>query len=1078
MISKLIDAALNNRWIVLIGAIVLFGWGMLSFHNLPVEAYPDVANNYVTVITQWPGRAAEEVEQQVTIPIEIQMAGIPHMTHLRSTTLAGLSSLTMIFDDESENDWNREKVLERLSQVTLPPGLQPQMGTDWSPVGQIYWYTLKSTNPAYDNTELKTLEDWTLEKQFKSVPGVVDVASFGGKQRNYQVSVNPDKLIDYGLTIGQVETAITNNNINAGGSFIEQGTQQINVREVGLVKNVADIENIVVKASGGTPIRIRDIATVAQGSAIRLGQIGKSCRAGATPITETDPTSAPTDPCVEKVGKDGKPVVIAKEDGKIIDDADTIEGCVLLLKGQDTQFALDGIHKKVEELNNHLLPPGVKVVPFLDRSDLLHYTTHTVLHNLTEGIILVVLILLIFLGNVRGALIVSITIPFALLFASICLDLRHIPANLLSLGALDFGMVVDGAVVIVENIVRHLGRPNPNNRTKMEIIRESVHEVQRPVFFAIGIIITAYLPIFTLQAVEGRLFKPMAWTVAFALLGALVFSMIIAPIIATFVFRSSAREFHNPLLVWLTKRYRTTASYFIEHRKVTFSIAGVLLCLSAFLLFSGVLGSEFLPHLDEGAIWVRGTLAPSEGPTDSVAVTNKARIILNAFPEVTKVVSQTGRPDDGTDTAGFFNTEYFVDLKPKDEWRPVFHENKQELVNAMDRELEKMPGIVWNFSQPISDNVEEAVSGVKGELAIKIYGDDLKTLEALGNQVVSTMSSIPGVQDLGLFRVIGQPNLNFTVNRDAAARFGINVADVQDAIQTAVGGNAVSQVLKGDAHFDLNVRYDKPFRNTAEAIANIRLMAPSGERVSLAQLTDEKTEDGAEVISREEGQRYVAIKYSVRGRDLGSTVEEAQAKVEHDVKLPPGYKTTWAGEYESQKRSSRRLSIVLPITVIIIFLILYVMFHSGKWASLIMVNIFMAPLGGLLAMLFTGTHFSVSSGVGFLALLGVAVQTGVIMLEYINQLRVQGHSVEEAAIEGAVLRLRPIMMTMLVATLGLLPAATSHGIGSDSQRPFAIVIVGGLIGALVINVFLLPTIYVWIARPTDVLPEPEAGFEG
>jgi heavy metal efflux system protein len=1077
MIRKIVDFALNNRWLVLGLAILLFVWGIVSFHNLPVEAYPDVANNYVQIITQWPGRAAEEIEQLVTIPLEIQMAGIPHMTHLRSTSLAGISSINLIFDDNSVNDWNREKVLERLSQVTLPANLQPQIGTDWSPVGQIYWYTLRSTNPLYDNMDLKSLEDWTIEKQLKSVPGVVDVSSFGGMTREYQVRVDPDKLVAYGLSIGQIEQQLTNNNTNAGGSFIEEGQQQINVREVGLYRNVHDIEETVLKTQSGTALRVKDIATVAQGPKIRLGQIGKSCRFGVLPNTNPPSSWGATDPCIDHQAKSQNSKVIQREDGKIIDDGDVVEGIVALQKGDDSEFALNGIHKKVDELNNLVLPPGAKLVPFLDRSDLLHYTTHTVLHNLTEGIILVVIILFLFLGNVRGALIVSLTIPFSLLFASICLDLRHIPANLLSLGALDFGMVVDGAVVMVENIVRHLSHQRKDSLSPAEQIREAAHEVQRPVFYAIGIIITAYLPIFTLQAVEGRLFQPMAWTVAFALLGALIFSIVIAPVLASLLFPKGTSEWHNPIMEWLTNRYRHAARWAIEHRWITISGAGAALLLALFLGLSGVIGSEFLPHLDEGAIWVRGTLAPSTGPTESLRIMNQARIVLSSFPEVTQVVSQTGRPDDGTDVTGFFNTEYFVDLKAKEQWRPVFKKNKEELIGSMDRELEKMPGVIWNFSQPISDNVEEAVSGVKGELAVKIYGDDLKTLEAKGDQIVSIMSKIRGVSDLGLFRVIGQPNLNYTVDRQAAARFGINVADIQDAIQTAVGGNAVSQVLQGEARYDLVIRYLPQYRSTQEAIDNIRLLAPSGERVSLAQLTTVKMEDGAETISREGGQRFVAIKYSVRNRDLGGTVEEAIKKVNEQVKLPTGYKIDWAGEYESQKRSSRRLMLVLPVTIIIIFIILYSMFHSGKWAGLILVNVSMAPVGGLLALLITHTNFSVSSGVGFLALFGVSVQTGVIMLEYINQMRVRGHSIEESAIEGAVLRLRPIMMTMLVATLGLLPAATSHGIGSDSQRPFAMVIVGGLIGALLISVFLLPTLYVWIARPNDILPNPETEFE-
>ncbi|HXN93254.1 MAG TPA: efflux RND transporter permease subunit, partial [Candidatus Acidoferrales bacterium] len=554
------------------------------------------------------------------------------------------------------------------------------------------------------------------------------------------------------------------------------------------------------------------------------------------------------------------------------------------------------------------------------------------------------------------------------------------------------------------------------------------------------------------------------------------FSMLIAPVLSSVFFKDGVREWHNPVMEYLKRSYRNSLRWAIEHRLVTVGAAGFALCVALFLIFSGVIGSEFLPHLDEGAIWARGTLAPSTGPTEGARVMNQARIVFASFPEVTQVVSQVGRPDDGTDTTGFFNTEYFVDLLPKNKWRPVFHEDKDELIGAMDRELSKIPGVLWNFSQPISDNMEEAVSGVKGELAVKIYGDDLKPLEETADQIVAIMRNVRGIEDLGVFRVIGQPNLNFIVDRKAAARYQINVADVQDAIQTAVGGNAVSQVLQGERRYDLVIRYQAPYRDTREAIENIRLLSPSGARVSLAQLAKVETQDGASEIYREENSRYVAIKYSVRGRDLGGAVEEAIQKVNEQVKLPIGYHVDWAGEYESQKRSERRLMIVLPLTILGIFVILYAMFSSGKWALLILANVAMAPVGGLLALLFTGTHFSVSSGVGFLALFGVSVQTGVIMLEYINQLRAAGHTIESAAIEGAVLRLRPIMMTMLVATLGLLPAALSRGIGSDSQRPFAIVIVGGLIGALLLSIFLLPTLYVWVSRDSDKLPEPMADF--
>jgi len=1040
MIGRLVDFALNSRFIVLSMAVLLFVWGIIAFKALPVEAYPDVANTWVQVITQWPGRAAEEVEQQVTVPIEIQMNGLPHMQHVRSASLAGLSVVNLIFEDDSDNDWDRQKVAERLGQVTLPPSLSAQIGPDFSPIGSIYWYTLESDNPNYDVMELKSLQDWVVSKYIKSVPDVVEDSSFGGITREYQIRIDPEKLVSYGLSLTQVEQQLTNANANGGGSFIEQGAQQINVRAVGLVRHVQDIEKTVLKTQNGTALRVKDIAVVRQGPKIRLGQIGKA---------------------------------IHRVDGVVVDDDDVVEGIVFMRKGADTATTLEGIHAMVKRLNEQILPPGVKVVPYLDRDDLVHYTTHTVMHNLTEGMILVVIILFIFLGNVRAAVIVALTIPFSLLFAAICLNLRHISANLLSLGALDFGMVVDGAVVMVENIVRHLNQPTKNLETPLDKIRQAAHEVQRPVFYAIGIIITAYLPIFTLQRVEGKLFKPMAWTVAFALLGALIFSMLIAPALASLLFRTGVKEWHNPVMAYLTVQYRKAVNWAIRYRQVTIGAALASFAFTLFLAFGGVIGSEFLPHLDEGAIWVRGTLAPSTGPTESTRVADRARQVLCSFPEVPQVVTQVGRPDDGTDATGFFNTEYFVDLLPKEKWRPVFRQNKGLLIEAMNRELEKIPGVIWNFSQPISDNLEEAVSGVKGALAVKIYGDDLKTLEEKGDQVVSIMGGIRGVEDLGLLRVLGQPNLNFEVDRDKAARYGINVSDVQDAIQSAVGGNALTQVLIGEQRYDLALRYLPVYRNTREAIETIRLLAPTGERVSLAQLTKISVVDGGSEIYREANSRYVAIKYSVRGRDLGSTVEEAIKKVSAGVKLPSGYTIDWAGEYESQKRSERRLLVVLPVTIVVIFVILYTMFRSMKWAFLILTNVAMARLGGLVALFLTHTNFSVSSGVGFLALFGVSVQTGVIMLEYINQLRAKGYSIEESAAEGAVLRLRPIMMTMLVATLGLLPAALSHGIGSDSQRPFAIVIVGGLISDLVMSIFLLPALYTWFASSDDKLPEPE-----
>jgi cobalt-zinc-cadmium resistance protein CzcA len=1042
MIRRAVDFALDRRILILTIGLGVLLLGAVSFHQLPVEAYPDVANNYVEIITQWPGIAAEQIEQQVTIPLENVLNGIPGVVNLRSFSLFGLSDIKLIFDDGTDNNWNRERALERMSQASLPSGVTPTMGTDWSPTGQIYFFTLHSTNPLYDVMDLKSIEDWVVEKHLKAVPDIVDVATFGGPTREYQVRVDANKLVAYGLTLAQVEQQLAANNVNAGGSFVEAGQQQVNVREVGLVRTVRDIESTVLVAKNGTPLRVQDIATVTQGPKIQLGQVGKAIR---------------------------------RDDGVIVDNPDVVSAWVPMRKGADAEPTLAALHAKVQELNDHMLPAGVKIVPFLDRSDLVHHTTRTVLRNLTDGMILVVIVLLFFVGNVRAAVIVSLTIPFALLVAATCLKQFAIPANLLSLGALDFGMVVDGSVVMVENIIRHLGR-EAQSGTVLDRVRRAAHEVQRPVCYSIVIIITAYLPIFTLQRVEGRLFRPMAWTVAFALLGALMFSLFVAPVLASLVYRQATREWKNPVITWITNSYRHALTWSVRHRWAMIGVSFVAIGCSLYLWMGNVIGSEFLPHLDEGSLWVRGTMAPSTGPSEGIRVADQARILLARYPEATVVTSQVGRPDDGTDTTGFFNAEFFVDLKPKEQWRKGFHENKEELIASMDQQLSKIPGVLWGFSQPIADNVEEAVSGIKGELATKVYGDDLKVLEDKAAQIVKIMSGTRGIEDLAIFRVLGQPNLNFEVNRDTAARHQIDIADVQDAIQTAVGGNALTQVLQGEARYDLVVRYLPQYRTTREAIDDIRLTAPSGERVSLAQLTKSRVEEGASEIYREGSQRYVAIRFSVRGRDLGSTVEEAIDKVGRQVALPRGYRIKWEGEYESQKRSQARLLVIVPLTVFLIFMIIYSAFGSAKWAILQMVNVGAAGVGGLIALFVTGTHFSVSSGVGLLALCGVSVQVGVIMLEYINQLRARGYTIENAAIEGAVRRLRPIMMTMLVATFGLLPAALSHDIGSDSQRPFAIVIVGGLIVDLMLSTFLLPTLYVWWARPTDHLP-PVEGVE-
>jgi cobalt-zinc-cadmium resistance protein CzcA len=1044
MIQRIVDAALRQRFLILAIGLLLLAWGAVAFHTLPIEAYPDVAPQWVQVITQWPGHAPEEVEKQITLPIETHMNGIRSMTNMRSHSMFGLSIVTLTFNGHSNDQWNREQVLERLSGISLPGGVTPQIGPDYSPVGQIYWYTLHSTNPNYDLMQLKALQDWVINRRMKSVPGVVGDSSFGGMTREYQVRLNPDKLIEYGLTIGDVERALKENNYNAGGGFIEHGQQMFDVRVIGMMKNTTDIGNTVLKQVNGTPLHVSDVGHVVEGHVVRLGRIGETVR---------------------------------KADGTIIDNNDVVEGVVLLQKGAPTEATLKGIEKEVAYLNAHVLPKGVKIVPYLDRSTLIHYTTHTVLTNLTIGFLLVTVILFVFLGNARSAFIVAGTIPFSLLFAATCLNLRHIPANLLSLGALDFGMVVDGTVMMVENIFRVLCREEDKELSKFELISFAAHEIQRPVFFAVIIIIVAYLPIFALPGVSGLLFTPMAWTVSFALIGALIFALVIAPVLSSFLFRRGMHEWHNPVLGFLEEHYSNGLRWCMGNRRLVLWSSGALFAIMVVLGSSGIIGSEFLPHLDEGAIWARGMLPMSTGPTMGAEIAHNSRLIFASFPEVTKVVSQDGRPDDGTAASGFFNTQYYVGLKPQSEWPEPYRSNKALLIAAMDRKLKQaIPYAGWNFSQPIQDNVDEAVSGVRGENGVKIFGPDLKVLSKLATQVQASLDTVPGVVDTGIYHVMGQPNVNITVSRSEASRYGINVSAVRQAVEGAIGGKTVSTILRGDMRFPLAVRYQRQFRTSVDAIASIRILTPSGARVSLGQVCHIQIQEGPSTIFHNNNQRFIPIKFGVRGRDLGSTVREAMRVVQAKVKLPPGYHIEWAGEYTSEQKANQRLDEIIPIAVIGISLLLYFAFNSFKWVFVILLDVALAPLGGLLALLATHTYFSVSSGVGLLALFGVSIQIGMIMLEYINQLRSRGHSIEEAAVEAARVRLRPILMTMLVATLGLLPAAMSHAIGSDAQRPFAIVIVGGLSLTLVISLFLLPTLYVSLARPDDKLPaaDPEA----
>jgi cobalt-zinc-cadmium resistance protein CzcA len=1054
MIHKIIVFSLRKPQLILILAVTLAVLGIYSFKSLPIEAYPDIADTWVQVITQWNGHAAEEIERQITVPVEIVLNGVPHQTTLRSVSLAGLSVVTLLFDDKTEAFAARQYVLERLPQVSLPPGVQAGLGPMSSPVGQIYWYILDSKTRS--PMELKEIEDWDLEKRWKEVPGVADVSSFGGTVKQFQALVSPTSLANYGLSTANVVQALSNNNGSSGGGFIVRGAQNYNVRSMGYAQTARDLGNVIVTQKGGTPVRVKNLGDV---------QIGEQPRLGKISMAEHLP------------------------DGTVDDRDDVVEGIAVSRTGEPDEQVLDGIHKKFKEITEKYLPHDIKIKPYLDRSDLIHLTTQTVEENMVTGMVLVFLVLLFFLGNLRSALIVAVTIPFSLLFASILLDLRHIPANLLSLGALDFGMIVDGAVVMVENIFRHkheyssrmaMAGPSESGSERgpaeqdisdagmSTLILKAVKEVERPIVFAILIIILAYMPIFTLQRIEGKLFSPMAWTVAFALLGALVLVLTVVPVLCFYFLKGGVNEWDNPYVKSLQRYYRHALHWSLERRRLVMGVAIVSFAVTLFLAFGGPIGSEFLPHLDEGALWVRGTLPPSTAFEAADEVVKKARRALMKFPEVPITVCQLGRPDDGTDATGFFNTECFVDLKPHRQWRSSF-KTKDDLIAAVDLELQKIPGVIWNFSQPISDNVEEMMSGVKGALVVKLYGEDLKVLTEGAEQIKEAISTVKGIEDLGVFQVLGQPNVGIHVNRDAISRYGLNVSDVQDVIETAIGGKAASQVVDGEKRFDIVVRYQPQYRANLDQIRRIMVLTPDGYRIPLEELADIKIDDGASLIYREANSRYIAIKFSVRGRDLGSTIADAQAQVKRKVLLPGGYHMDWSGEFESEKRAEARLAIIVPITVLAIFGVLYFVFDSIKWALIILVNVALARIGGVLALYLTGTNFSVSSGIGFLAVFGVSIQTGVLLVSYINQLRQNGMSIREAVIEGSCLRLRPIMMTALVATFGLIPAALSHAIGSDSQRPMAIVIVGGLVADLAMAFFLLPTLYIWFARPNDVL---------
>jgi len=1026
MIAKLVSFSLRQPFVIVVAALALMVWGAWSFRNLPIDAYPDLAPPHVEVITQWPGHAPEEIERQITIPVEIELNGIPKLDSLRSISRYGLSFIAMNFEYGTDSYFVREQAFERMGQAQLPAGLTPSLSPLYSPSGLIYRYVVES--PDRSPQELKTIDDWVLSRHYRSIQGVADDSGLGGTTMQYQVLLDPHKLFAYGVTVPQISQQLGSNNANSGGGFYSQGGQFYYIRGLGQVRDTADIGNIVVTQKGGIPVYVKDLAKVEIGYAPRLGQFG-----------------------------------FMRQD-------EAVEGVILMRVGEQAQVILKKVEAMTDDLNRNVLPPDVKVVPYYDRQGLIQETTLTVEHNLLRGMLLVLVILGLFLFSVRTALIVAVTIPFALLFSFICLDWRHIPANLLSIGAIDFGIIVDGAVVMVENIFREVAARYGQSFNLRDVIRAAARDVERPIFYAIAVIIAGYLPIYVLTGPSGRLFEPMADTMSFALLGSLICALTLLPVLCAFFLRKHVHEPEVQMYEWVREKlYGKALGWCLRNRLVT--VALVLAVFGASLMLIPYIGAEFMPHLDEGALWVRATAPYTISFEEASKLSPQIRNILLSFPQVTTVANELGRPDDGTDPTGFFNNEFYVGLKPYDDkaWSGAIH-TKPELIGAVQKKLQVFPGVIFNYTQPAEDAVDEAETGLKSALAVKIFGSDLATLEDKAKQTREALAKVPGITEITVVRELGQPSLVITPDRAKLARYGLNVDDVNTLIGTAMGGQAATQVIQGERQFDLVVRMQEQFRGDEEAIKNLLIATPDGQQLPLSQFADVRVESGAAFIYRESNSRYIGVQFSVEGRDLASAVGEARQKVDAAVKLPMGYKFDWGGEYKEYLASREQMKIILPLTVVLILMILFALYGNLKFPLIIFFSVLVTfPEGGLLALRLTHTNFSVSSMLGFVALMGVAVQTSVILYSFINKLRLEGKDIMTATHEASLLRLRPIMMTALVACFGLLPAAMSTGIGSDSQRPFAIVIVGGLASRLLLSVFLAPVLYALTAREGDTL---------
>jgi len=1047
LLKNIIAFSLHNYYFILFGTALLLIAGVITFMNMPIEAFPDVTNTEISVITQWPGRSAEEVEKFVTTPIEITLNPVQKKVSLRSTSVFGLSYIKLVFEDGVIDKDARSQVMNLLANADLPDGAQPSVQPPTGPTGELFRYTLRSS--FRDPRELKTMQDWVVDRQIRSVPGVADLVSFGGKEKAYEIQANPEKLATLGITPLDLYTAISKSNVNIGGDIINKNNQAYVVRGIGLLNNINEIKNVVVQNINGIPVLVKDVADVEVSNLPRLGFVSR------------------TDAVFDKNGN-----------RSATDEQDVVEGIVIMRKGENPSQVISAVKAKIEDINKHVLPRDTKIVTFYNRENLISFATGTVLHNLFEGILLVTLIISLFMFNWRTTVIVSIVIPLSLLFAFICLNLMGMSANLLSLGAVDFGIIIDGAVVMVEGMfvvldqkAREVGMERFNKMTKKGLIKKDGARLAKAIFFSKLIIISGLLPIFAFQKVEGKMFSPLAYTLGFALLGALITTLTLVPVLIRLLLNKNVREKHNPIVHYITEKLMRGFDFTYSHKKMVLSVSAVIIAVGLFSF--RFIGSEFIPEMNEGAIWLRVQLPYSASLDKSIEVSKKVRADMIKFPQVKNIISQTGRPDDGTDVTGFYNNEFNIQLYQESEWNPKI--TKDELIEQMTKKLENIPGVNLNFSQPISDNIEEAVSGVKGSICAKIFGDSLNYMEQKANEVCNVMKSVKGLSDLGVIKNIGQPELDVELDQQRMAMYGVTTADANAVIEMAIGGKVATMLYEGIQKFDIRIRFPEKFRNSVDDIGNLMVPTSNGSRVPIREIANITMKTGPCLIFRDANRRYSVVKFSVRNRDMGSAVAEAQAKVSKAVKLKGGYDMIWQGDFENQQRAVKRLAQVVPLSLILIFILLFVMFGNMKDAGLVFLNVPFAIVGGIAVLFLTGTNFSISAGIGFIALFGICILSGVLLIsafkDNIDRLKGEKNLLQISIRMGVKIMIRPVMMTALMAAIGLFPAAISHGIGSESAQPLARVVIGGIICAMFFSLLIFPLIFAWAYKKVGSIHE-------